>query len=162
MNPQLCQQALDGVGSGVAASLYAVDCAASATVQASFGRLFGPGGALLPVLTILLTLYIAFFAFGLITGRSRLGISALTPRMVTLGLVLTFATSWAAYQTYVLNLAIGAPDEIAGYLMGTSGSATTIFAGKIDVVMSALMEATGDQADAGAATFSPPGLLWLG
>jgi len=30
------------------------------------------------------------------------------------------------------------------------------------VVMGALMEATGDQADAGAATFSPPGLLWLG
>ena len=82
--------------------------------------------------------------------------------MITLGLVLTFATSWIAYQSVVWNLAVGAPDRIAGILMGTSGSATQIFAGKIDVVMSALMEATGDQADAGAATFSPPGLLWLG
>jgi type IV secretion system protein VirB6 len=162
VNPQLCQQALDGVGSGVAASLYAVDCAASATAQAAFGRLFGENGALLPALIILLTLYVAFFGFSLITGRSRLGISALTPRMITLGLVLTFATSWIAYQSVVWNLAVGAPDQIAGILMGTSGSATTIFAGKIDVVMSALMEATGDQADAGAATFSPPGLLWLG
>ena len=162
MNPQLCQQALDGVGSGVAASLYAVDCAANATAQAAFGRLFGENGALLPALIILLTLYVAFFGFSLITGRSRLGISALTPRMITLGLVLTFATSWIAYQSVVWNLAVGAPDQIAGVLMGTKGSATQIFAGKIDVVMSALMEATGEQADAGAATFSPPGLLWLG
>ena len=63
---------MDGVGSGVAASLRAVDCAATATAQAAFGRLFGTDGAMLPVLTILLTLYIAFFAFSLITGRSRI------------------------------------------------------------------------------------------
>jgi type IV secretion system protein VirB6 len=162
VSPQLCQQALESMGSGVAASLYAVDCAAGATAQAAFGRLFGSDGALLPALTVLLTLYVAFFGFSLITGRSRLGISALTPRMITLGLVLTFATSWLAYQSVVWNLAVGAPDWIAGKLMGTTGSATQIFAGKIDVVMTALMEATGDQADAAAATFSPPGLLWLG
>ena len=165
MNPQLCQQALEGVGSGVAASLYAVDCAASETTQAAFGRLFGPGGALLPALTILLTLYVAFFAFSLMTGRSRLGVSALTPRMVTLGLVLTFATSWIAYHNVVWNLAVGAPDQITGYMMGTSGSSTQVFAGKIDVVMSALIEATSAGAsteDAAPTTFSPPGLLWLG
>ena len=77
----------------------------------------------------------------LITGRSRLGISALTPRMLTLGLVLTFATSWIAYQGMVWNLAVGAPDEIAGLLMGTGflgGSATQIFADKIDIVFEAL------------------------
>lgn len=162
MNPQLCQQALDGVGSGVAASLYAVDCAAGATAQAAFGRLFGADGVLLPALVILLTLYIAFFGFALMTGRGGLGISSLIPRMITLGLVLTFATSWIAYQNVVWNLAIGAPDQIAGILMGTKGSATTLFAGKIDVVMGALMDATGGEADAAAATFSPPGLLWLG
>src|SRR6187549_960929 len=110
MNPDACSQALDGVGSGVAASLRAVDCAASATAQAAFGRLFGSDGALLPVLTILLTLYVAFFAFSLITGRSRLGISALTPRMITIGMVLTFATSWIAYQSFFWNLMVGGPD----------------------------------------------------
>jgi type IV secretion system protein VirB6 len=162
VNPQLCQQALDSVGNGVAASLYAVDCAASSTAQAAFGRLFGTDGALLPALIILLTLYVGFFGFALITGRSRLGMSALTPRMITLGLVLTFATSWIAYQSVVWNLAVGAPDRIAGILMGSDGSATQIFAAKIDVVMTALMDATGDQADAAAATFSPPGLMWLG
>ena len=94
MNAAACQQVMEGVGSGVAASLRAVDCAAGATAQAAFGRLFGTEGALLPALTILLTIYVALFAFGLITGRSRLGVSALTPRMITIGLVLTFATSW--------------------------------------------------------------------
>ncbi|MEO6042095.1 MAG: type IV secretion system protein [Croceibacterium sp.] len=163
MNPAACQQALEGVGSGVAASLRAVDCAATAASQQAFGRLFGHGGALLPALSILLTLYVAFFAFALITGRSRIGIAALTPRMVTLGLVLTFATSWLAYQGVVWNLAVGAPDEIASVLMGTSGSSTQIFADKIDVVFAALVQASGNGAmDSAPATFSPPGLLWLG
>ena len=42
MNAQACQQALDGMGSGVAASLYAVDCAASSTahVSATMSRVF--------------------------------------------------------------------------------------------------------------------------
>lgn len=165
MNPETCRQALDGVGGGIAVSLRAVDCAATTTAQAAFGRLFGTDGALLPALTILLTLYVAFFAFSLITGRSRIGISALTPRMITLGMVLTFATSWIAYQGMVWNLAVGAPDEIASALMGTSGSSTQIFADKIDVVFAALVEAAGDQTAPNAAassTFSPPGLLWLG
>jgi type IV secretion system protein VirB6 len=167
MSLEACQQAIDGVGLGVAASLRAVDCAADATAQAAFGRLFGSsangGGALLPALTILLTLYVAFFAFALITGRSRLGVAALTPRMLTLGLVLTFATSWLAYQGVVWNLAVGAPDQIAGVLMGTSGSSSQIFADKIDVVFAALSDLSSDQAMQGAqTTFSPPGLLWMG
>ena len=63
MNPAMCQQALDGVGSGVAASLHAVDCAGYAMAQEAFGGLFSKNGVLLPALTILLTLYVAFFAF---------------------------------------------------------------------------------------------------
>ena len=161
MNAAYCQQVMDGVGTSVAASLRAVDCAAGMSAEAAFGRLFGPNGALLQALTILLTLYVAFFAFSLITGRSRLGVSALTPRMLTLGIVLTFATSWAAYQNVVWNLAVGAPDQLAGILSGVRGSATQVFADKIDIVFSALMGATGSAAD-NATAFSPPGLLWLG
>lgn len=161
MNFAGCQQAMNAVGSGVSASLRAVDCAATASAQSAFGRLFGNDGALLPALTVLLTLYVAFFALSLIFGRSRLGISALTPRMLTLGLVLTFATSWAAYQSVVWNLAVGAPDEIAGLLMGTGGSATDSFATKIDMVFARLVEASGTE-DAPTSTYSPLGLLWLG
>jgi type IV secretion system protein VirB6 len=152
---------MSAVGSGVSASLRAVDCAANASAQSAFGRLFGSHGALLPALTILLTLYVAFFALSLIAGRSRLGISALTPRMLTLGLVLTFATSWAAYQGVVWNLAVGAPDQIAGLLTGTSGSATDGFASKIDVVFARLVEASGTD-EAPTSTYSPLGLMWLG
>lgn len=165
MTDATCQMAMDSVGSGVAASLHAVDCVANDMTSSAFGRLFGTNGALMPALTILLTLYIAFFAFSLLTGRSRLGMSSLTPRMMTIGLVLTFATSWVAYQGVVWNLATGAPNEIASVLMGTKGSATDIFAAKIDVVFGALIEATGGQANAAqgaTSTFSPQGMLWLG
>lgn len=156
-----CQQAVEQVGSGIAASLQGVDCAASGMAAAAFNRLFGTEGSLVPALTILLTLYVALFAFALITGRSRVGVSSLTPRIVTLGLVLTFATSWIAYQSVVWNLATGAPNQIAGILTGTPGNATMIFAQKIDVVFQALIQASAGQSSPETA-FSPPGLLWLG
>lgn len=168
MNPQ-CQQALADVGNGIGASLRGVDCLAADMTQAAFGRLFGSGGALVPALTIILTLYVAFFAFALITGRTRIGIRALTPRIVTLGMVLTLATSWLAYQTLVWNVATGAPDQIASILTGTKGSATQVFGDKIDIVFSAIQEASGQggQQEPGApqkeiSTFSPEGMMWMG
>lgn len=158
-----CMRAMEGVGAGIGASLRGVDCAASAMAQAAFNRLFSAEGSFGPALTMLLTLWIAFLGFGLITGRTRLGLSSLTPRMVTLVLVITFATSWVAFQSVFWNLAVGAPDQIATVLMGTDGSATTIFADKLDVVMLSLMEASGgDAMDANTSVFSPPGLLWSG
>lgn len=163
MNVAACQQAVQAVGSGVAASLQGVDCAAGAMAQMAFGRLFGTDGALMPALTILLTLYVAVFAFSLITGRGSLGISALTPRMLTLGMVLTFATSWVAFQSVVWNLTVGAPDYIATLILGGDGSSTQVFAQKIDVVFATLVQSVGQTAGEGAqSTFSPPGLLWLG
>lgn len=163
MSVAACQQAVQAVGSGVAASLQGVDCAAGAMAQMAFGRLFGTDGALMPALTILLTLYVAVFAFSLITGRGSLGISALTPRMLTLGMVLTFATSWVAFQSVVWNLTVGAPDYIATLILGGDGSSTQVFAQKIDVVFATLVQSVGQTAGDGAqSTFSPPGLLWLG
>ncbi len=56
-----------------------------------------------------------------------------------------------------------APDEIASVLMGTDGSATIIFADKLDAVMLSLMQASGgDAMDNSTSIFSPPGLLWSG
>jgi type IV secretion system protein VirB6 len=160
MNPASCQAALEGVGNGVAASLHGVDCAASQMAESAFARLFGTSGALLPALTILLTIYVALFAFALMTGRGRIGINSMTSRLVTIGLVLTFATSWIAYQSVVWNLATGAPNELASILMGTRGNATDVFAQKIDVVFQALVQASNGQTADSA--FSPPGLLWVG
>jgi len=131
---------------GVADALSKVDCLATDATSMSFGRLFGAHGSFQTALTILLTLYIALLAFNLLTGRSALKISVLTPRMMTLGLVLTFATSWIAYQSVVWNLATGAPDEIASVLVGTKGSATTLFAQQLDSLFSAITDAVSNVA----------------
>ncbi|MDZ4307417.1 type IV secretion system protein [Allopontixanthobacter sp.] len=167
-----CQDAANAVGNGVAAALQGVDCVAAEMTGEAFGRLFAPGGALGPVLTILLGLFIALFAIGLLLGRTNLSVRSMVPRMITLGLVVTFATSWIAYQAVVWNLAIAAPDYLASTLTGDAGSATTTFANKIDVVFTAIEQATttqaGGQEGAGAgageniSAFSPKGMLWLG
>ena len=137
---------------GVADALSKVDCLANDATAMSFGRLFGAHGSFQTALTIVLTLYIALLAFNLLTGRSALRLSVLTPRMMTLGLVLTFATSWIAYQSVVWNLATGAPDEIASVLVGTKGSATTIFAQHLDGVFTAITDA----ATSATPTAAPP------
>ena len=177
-----CDQLTEVASAGVGPALRAVDCIAGETTAMAFGRLFGAGGAMGPVLTILLTLYIAFFAISLLTGRSTLGVSALTPRMLTLGLVLTFATSWIAYQGVMWNLAVGGPDWIASVLTGSTGSATQIFGDKIDLVFGAITETAGNgqgsaAADAGAQAgaqaaatvaaggqgmFTPESIMWMG
>ena len=164
-----CDALMNEVGAGVAAALRAVDCTASEVSAAAFGRLFAPGGALGPALTILLALFIAFFAIALMLGRTNLSVRSLVPRILTLGLVITFATSWVAYQSVVWNLAIAAPDYLASVLTGAQGSATTTFADKIDVVFLAVQQATeaaGGQANgqnaAEITAFSPQGILWLG
>jgi len=77
-------------------------------------------------------------------------------------MVLTFASSWIAYQSVVWNLAVGGPDWLASILTGARGSATTVFADKIDIVFAALVDASGGQTNDAVSTFSPPGLLWLG
>ena len=155
-----CAQIAAQAGSGVAAALRAVDCTAGQVTSEAFGRLFAPGGSMATVLTILLTLYIAIFGLQLLTGRSSLGVRALTPRMITIGLVLTFATSWVAYQSVVWNLVVGGPNQLAGILSGVDGSATDVFAQKIDVVFLAIQEASQGQDDISA--FSPPGMMWMG
>ncbi|WP_128893256.1 type IV secretion system protein [Erythrobacter sp. HKB08] len=170
-----CDQAKAEVGNGVAAALRAVDCTANEVTASAFGRLFAPGGALGPTLSILLAIFIALFAIALMLGRTNLSVRSLVPRMVTLGLVLTFATSWAAYQGIVWNLAIFAPDYLASVLTGTDGSATAVFAQKLDIVFVAIEQATqggapgvasanGQGAEIGSeiTAFSPKGILWMG
>ncbi|MEE4454136.1 type IV secretion system protein [Novosphingobium resinovorum] len=179
---QACEQLTEVASAGVAPALRAVDCVANEMAAGAFGRLFGAGGAMAPVLTIVLTLYIAFFAFSLLTGRSSLGISALSPRMLRLGVVLTFATSWVAYQGVVWNLAIGGPDWIAGILMGAKGSATQLFGDRIDIVFGAIndiseatSQAAGGASESGAGAagaaiaakgagglFTPESVMWMG
>lgn len=139
-----CPSLADNGAEGVAAALRVVDCESARAAEAGFGQLFGPNGALGAALTILLTLYVALIAINLLTGRSRVGLNAFTPRMLTLGLVLTFATSWLAYQSVVWALLSGAPDEIASAITGESGSATAAFAARLDTLFAAVAQAAQD------------------
>ncbi|WP_298332582.1 type IV secretion system protein, partial [Asticcacaulis sp.] len=77
---------------------------------------------------------IAFLAFGLITGRTRLTLTTMTPKVLAIGLVLTFVTAWPAYQTVVYNLLTRGPDEIAAALTGSNEGASAAFAKRLDVL----------------------------
>ncbi len=155
-----CDLAAQEMGTGVASALTAVDCIASQVSEQAFGRIFGTDGQLAVVLTTLLIFYVAFFGISLMLGRSNLSVRALLPKMMTLGLVLTFATSFAAFSTVFYNLFVKGPDQIAGVITGTDGSATYTFAQKLDVVFLAVQQASSGQVD--IAAFSPPGMMWLG
>jgi len=146
-----CTSLVAEAGSGVEPTLRAVDCMTASAGQGSFGHLLGPQGALAPALTVALTLYVAGYGFALMTGRVRLGLGGLSGRMLTLGLVLAFATSWVVYGPLVYGLATRAPDEVAGAILGTRGSATSLFAQRIDTVFAAVSEATHQAAEEEAA-----------
>jgi type IV secretion system protein VirB6 len=160
-----CDMAAQSMGTGVSSALTAVDCIASTMSEQAFNRLFGTDGQLAFALTILLGLYVGFFGISLMLGRANLSVRAFVPKMMTLGLVLTFATSFVAFSSVFYNVFIGGPDQIAGILTGTpSGSggqsATAVFAQKLDVVFMAIQNASGDTKDISA--FSPPGMMWIG
>ena len=135
-------------GAGVSHALGSVDCHVDAAVAGAYGRLFGHGGAFAAVLTALLTLYVAWTALGLMTGRTRLTLSGLGPRVLAIGLVLTFATSWPAYQTLAYGFLVGGPEEIVRQLSGP-GAGAHAFAGKLDAVFDRfadIAKALGDEA----------------
>ncbi|MEM6828204.1 MAG: type IV secretion system protein [Pseudomonadota bacterium] len=155
-----CDLVAEEVGAGVTAALTAVDCIASEVSEQAFGQLFGAGGEMAIVLRILLTLYIAFFGIGLMLGRSNLSIRALAPRIMTVGLVVTLATSFAAFSSIFYTFFVWTPDFLAGLLTNSEGSATFTFAQKLDVVFIAVQEASTGQTDINM--FSPPGMMWLG
>lgn len=145
-------------GSTIASALDAVDCLSAHATADAFARLFGAHGGLTVALTIGLTLYVAVMAIGLVTGRVSLSLSSLSPRMMALGLALTFATSWLAYQNVVWGLLSGGPDQVAGLVLGTRGSASHAFAQHLDVLFNAVSDAA-DRAHAaqGDAKGTSPG-----
>lgn len=130
-----------GGDASLAATLTSLDCQVNGAVAGGYGRLFGTGGAFGLALTIVLTLFVALIALGLLTGRTRLTLSGLTPKALALGLVLTFATAWPAYQAVVYGLLTGGPDEIASAFMGAHAGATQAFAGRLDGLFDAIVDA---------------------
>ena len=153
-----CDLVAEDMGAGVAAAMTAVDCIASEVSEEAFLRLSeGPMGTVLP---ILLTFFVAFFGISLVLGRSNLSLRGVIPKMVTIGLVTAFATSFVIFQQFFYNIFVLGPDWLAGALTGSEGSATATFATKLDIVFIAVQEASTGQTDINA--FSPPGMMWIG
>lgn len=158
----------DAGPSGIAEALRVVDCMSGEAASFAFSRLFGSSALLGQALTAALTLYIAWYAIGLLTGRTSLSVSSLTPRMMTMGVALTFATSWVAYQSVIWNLLVGAPDQIASLLIGSQGSATSLFADRLDTIFGVVAQAaaateatTAGGMQQSSSLASGPDLLWL-
>ncbi len=116
----------------VSGSLRAMDCHINDAVQIGYDRLFGDGGAFGFALKGMLGIYVALLAIGFLTGRTRLTLAMMSPRLVTLILVLTFVTAWPAYHAVFYGLLMGGPDEVASALLGQRGSAVMNFAQNLD------------------------------
>lgn len=128
---------------GVSDMLRVVDCQTHLAVAEGYGRLFGTGGAFGAVLTAGLTLYVAFFAYRLLLGRGGLSLPMLTPRILLLGLVLTFATSWPAYQAMVFDLLAKGPEQVAHVVIGSKAAGAQGFTNHIDKLFEQLLEVSG-------------------
>jgi type IV secretion system protein VirB6 len=139
------------------ALLRSIDCEINGAVFTSYRNLFG--GAATPLASALvagMTLYVALIGFQLLRGRG--GLSMLTPRALLLGLVLTFATSWPAYQTMVAGLLERGPDEIAQSLTGSRGSASLAFADRLDRLFGTLAR-QASSSEPGPTPAAPPGAV---
>lgn len=106
----------------IAALLSGIDCQVASYVEAAYRGLYGPFGWLGPVLTAALTIYVAIYAYQLITGYGRLSVSGLTRRFLAVGVVVALSSNWAAYQTAVAAMLSGGGDEIASALLRATGA----------------------------------------
>ena len=155
--PGLDGQALGGQALGVAHALSSVDCRVGLVVTSSYGRLFGQDGMFGAVLTVLLTLYVGFVAVGLMTGRARLTLAGMAPKMMAIGLVLTFATSWPAYHAVIYSLLVEGPEQVATALAGGNGDSAT-FAVRLDALLDHFADAAkalGDHAPGASKALGP-------
>ncbi|WP_164852615.1 type IV secretion system protein [Novosphingobium umbonatum] len=145
------------------AMLRGLDCMTAQASATGFARLLGSHGALTGALTLALTLYVALLALGLMSGRASLSLSTLTPRMMTLGLALTFATSWMAYSQTVWTLLANGPDWLASQMLGLRGSAAQALAVRLDGLFGVLMDAAraAQEAQGDAKGIQPADLLNL-
>ncbi|MGA7673458.1 MAG: type IV secretion system protein [Rhizomicrobium sp.] len=152
----------------VSGSLQAMDCQIEQSVEVGYNRLFGAGGAFAETLTVLLTIYVALLAYGFLTGRTRLTVAMMSPRLVTMALVITFVTVWPAYHTIFYGLFMYGPDQVASALLGQSGSAVMNFAQVLDGlfvrfadIAQSLENSPGTGISATASMSMPVVLFWL-
>ena len=93
--------------------LGSVDCNVRVMAEAGYGALAQPGSSFAPVLTAILTLYIAILGFGMLMGRTPLRVGDLTITALKIGAVLALATNWPTYQRVVFDTLFLGPEQLA-------------------------------------------------
>lgn len=92
-----------------------LDCQAQSIGSYGFGRLAEPGSPAATLIAVLLTLFIAVFAYRLLTGQG-VDRSDLVSGILKVGIVLTLAFSWPAFRPLVYETVLFGPAEVAGAL----------------------------------------------
>ena len=113
----------------VRALLDGVDCNVNGLAAEGYAALARPDGPVLPVLTVLLTLYVAFIGLRLLLGRGGLTVGEATLSVLKIGFVLVLATSWGAYQTAVYDALFRGPQDLAQRLLVAVQPAGSAFRG---------------------------------
>jgi type IV secretion system protein VirB6 len=105
----------------------AVDCQVHGLSEAGYTALAADGSPIATLLTILMTLYIAFVGYKLLLGKGGLRMGDVTVSVIKLSLVVALATNWALIETLVYDALFKAPTEVGRLLLGqmNGGAQTT-------------------------------------
>lgn len=98
-----------------------IDCQGRTLGLAGYEALSAPASPLGVVLTSLLVIFVALFGFRLALGEATTLRDAVVA-VVKIGIVLTLATSWPAFQVVVYDVIVDGPTQIA-HMMGLSSGA---------------------------------------
>jgi type IV secretion system protein VirB6 len=98
-----------------------VDCNVQQLVRGGYDALFQPSGVFPQVLTVLLTLYVAFVGYQLLLGRAQLNVSDFALTAVKLSAVVALATQWSAYQALIYHVLFFGPQQVADIILHSLG-----------------------------------------
>jgi type IV secretion system protein VirB6 len=118
----------------LATSLIAyVDCQTMALATRGYATLTGAGGLVPSLLLALLTIFIALWGYRLLAGARPDGTQLLS-MFARVGIVLTLASSWPAYQRLIYDVVLQTPAQVAGTIdmSGTGRDDATGLAARLD------------------------------
>ncbi len=120
------------------------DCHVRGLTHAGYAALFQGSGGLAPVLTALMTLYVALIGYQLMLGRMELRVGEVTLSAIKLAAVTAFASQWDTYQPLVFGGLFDGPAQIAtAMLHGMGDSAGDIFDGLQSAIDALTAASTG-------------------
>jgi type IV secretion system protein VirB6 len=96
----------------------AVDCQVHGLAEAGYTALAASGSPIASLLTVLMTLYIAFVGYRLVLGKGSMRMGDITVSVIKLSLVVALATNWPLVETVVYDALFKAPTEVGGLLLG--------------------------------------------